>query len=275
MADDLGTPPPPDGAPPVDGPPDDHLPDDRPPAPADPPHALLGGLVRLRQPRSGLRAGLDAVMLAAAAAPRPGGLVLDLGCGPGGVLLCVLARCPGARGVAVERDPGLAALARENIALNGWSDRAEVILGDVADPRLRARLPRCDHALSNPPWWLGGSPPPAPLRAGATHAGGTGLDAWAAALAAPLARGGRAVLVLPAARLDAALAALRGAGLGGIEVMPLWPRAGRPAGRVLLRARRAPGAPVRLLPGLVLHGNEGWTAEAEAVLRGAPLAWGD
>ncbi|MBB5693720.1 tRNA1(Val) (adenine(37)-N6)-methyltransferase [Muricoccus pecuniae] len=240
---------------------------------AGPIHTLLGGLVRLRQPEEGLRAGLDAVMLAASVAARPGQVVLDAGSGPGGVFLCVLARCPGVRAVAVERDPGLAELARENAELNGWGERVEVIEGDVADPALRARLPRCDHAVSNPPYWPGGSAPPHALRAGATHGEESGLPPWAGLLAASLARGGRATMVLPATRLDAGMAALRGAGLGNIEIMPLWPRAGRPARRVLIRARRAPRAPTALLPGLVLHGEEGWTTEAELVLRGAALDW--
>lgn len=238
-----------------------------------PVQGLLGGKVRLRQPDTGLGAGLDAVMLAASVAAAPGAMVLDAGCGAGAVFLCVLARCPGARAVAVERDLELAALARENAALNGWADRVEVLEGDVSDPGLRARLPRCDQAVSNPPFWAGGSPPPDPHRAGATHGGGVGLGEWAAFLAAPLGRGGRAVFVLPAARLDEGILSLRAARLGGIEVMPFWPRAGRAAGRVLLRARRATRAPATLLPGLVLHEGQGWTPAADAVLRGAPLLW--
>lgn len=240
-----------------------------------PVQGLLGGRVRLRQPEDGLGAGLDAVMLAASVSAPPGTVLLDAGCGAGAVFLCVLARCPGARAVGVERDPALAALARENAALNGWADRVEVLVGDVAEAGLRARLPRCDQAVSNPPFWAGGSPPPDARRAGATHGAGVGLDPWAAFLASPLGRSGRATLVLPASRMDEGIAALRAARLGGIEVMPLWPRVGRAAGRVLLRARRARGAPASLLPGLVLHQGQGWTPEADAVLRGAPLSWGE
>ncbi|WP_338662467.1 methyltransferase [Pararoseomonas sp. SCSIO 73927] len=243
------------------------------PSAAGPVHALLGGRVRLQQPAEGLRAGMDAVMLAASVEMRPGGVVLDAGCGPGGVFLCVLARIPGARAVAVERDPVLAALARENAALNGWADRVEVVEADVSDPALRARLPRADAAVSNPPYWPGGSVPPVAIRAGATHAGGVGLRDWAALLGASLARGGRATIVLPAGRLEDGIGALRGAGLGGTEILPLWPRSGDAAGRVLLRARRAPRAPATLLPGLVLHEGAGWTPEAEAVLRGGALGW--
>ncbi|MCR0981215.1 tRNA1(Val) (adenine(37)-N6)-methyltransferase [Roseomonas populi] len=244
-----------------------------PPA-AGPVHTLLGGKVRLRQPAEGLRAGMDAVMLAASVELPPGGVLLDAGCGPGGVFLCVLARLPGVRAIAVERDPVLAALARENAALNGWAARVEVLVGDVADPALRARLPRCDVAVSNPPYWPEGSVPPAALRAGATHAGGVGLGVWGSLIASSLARGGRGTFILPAERLEDGLAALRGAGLGGTEIMPLWPRAGKAAGRVLLRARRAPRAPAVLRPGLVLHAGAGWTPAADAVLRGAPLPWG-
>jgi len=236
-------------------------------------HTLLGGMVRLRQPDHGLRAGLDAVMLAASVDARPGQVVLDAGCGPGGVFLSVLARCPGARAVAVERDPALAALARENAALNGWAERVEVLEGDVADPGLRARLPRCDHAVSNPPYWPGGSVPPEALRAGATHDDGLGLDAWAGLLASSLRSGGWAAMVLPAARMDEGMAALRGVRLGGITLLPLWPRAGLAAKRVLIRARQGSRSPASVLPGLVLHGENGWTAEADAVLRGAPLPW--
>lgn len=240
---------------------------------AGPVQSLLGGRVRLRQPAEGLGAGLDAVMLAASVTAPVGGVMLDAGCGAGAVFLCALARLPELRAVAVERDPLLAALARENAALNGWADRVEVVEGDVADPALRARLPACEMAVSNPPFWPGGSPPPRAIRAGATHGAEVGLDAWARLLAGALGRGGQAAMVLPAARLEEGLGALRSAGLGGTEVMPLWPRAGRAAKRVLLRARRAPRAPNMLLAGLVLHDEGGWTSAADAVLRGDALAW--
>ena len=47
--------------------------------------AFLGGRIRLRQPRRGHRAGTDAVLLAALAAPREGETVYDLGAGVGAV----------------------------------------------------------------------------------------------------------------------------------------------------------------------------------------------
>lgn len=246
--------------------------------------ALLGGRVRLRQPSrsaGGFRAAIDAVLLAAAVPARPGERVLEAGCGGGAAVLCLAARVPGLALVAVERDPDMAALARENAAANGLAGRLWVEVGDVADPALARRLGPFDHAFANPPFWPGGTPPPTALRGAATHAAGAGaagLGDWARFLAAGLRRRGTATLVLPAARFDAGAAALRAAGCGGVALLPLWPRAGVPAKRALLQAVREGRGPARLLPGLVLHeaapggGGGAFTAEAEAVLReGAAL----
>ena len=80
-----------------------------------------------------------------------------------------------------------------------------------------------------------------------------------------------------AATLPACLAALAGAGCGSPAVLPLWPRAGRPAGLVLVQGVKGGRGACRLLPGLVLHAEGGgFTPEAEAVLRnGAGLAVAD
>jgi tRNA1(Val) A37 N6-methylase TrmN6 len=231
---------------------------------------LLGGRLRLRQPRHGLRAGLDAVLLAAAIPARAGDAVLEGGCGSGAVFLCLLARQPELRVFAVEREPALAALARENAALNGVADRVTVLEGDIADPALLRGLPRIAHAFANPPYWPDGSAPPLALRAGATHAGaGPGLRDWAGALAAPLAHRGSLVLVLPAARMAEAAAALRAAQCGGVALLPLWPRAGQAARRILIGGRRGGRAPDSVSPGLVLHQGTAWSPAAEAVLRDA------
>lgn len=248
-----------------------------PSAAADPPpdcteDHLLGGRVRLRQPRQGLRAGLDAVLLAAAIPARPGQRVLEAGCGGGAVFLCLAARVPGLAVLAVERDGALAALARANAEANGLAG-AHVWAGDVRDRALATGLPRCDHAFANPPFWAAGTAPPAARRGAMTHAteaGAATLADWAGFLGLGLKRGGTLSLILPAARLAEGMAALAAAGCGGTRVLPFWPRPGQPAKRLLLQGRREGRGPSRLDPGLVLHApGGGWTPAAEAVLRDA------
>lgn len=235
---------------------------------------LLGGRVLLRQPAHGFRAGLDAVLLAAFVPAAPGERVLEAGCGSGAAFLCLAARVPGLAITAVEREPAMASLARENAATNGIAARIEA--GDVADLALARGLGPCDHAFANPPYWPGGTPPPGAIRRAATHEGDAGLEAWTRFLAAALRHGGRLCLVLPAARFDAGVAAVRAAGCGSVVLLPLAPREGQSAKRVLLMARRGGRGPARLLPPFVLHGADGaFTLAAEAILRhGAALPGG-
>ncbi|MFC0409826.1 tRNA1(Val) (adenine(37)-N6)-methyltransferase [Roseomonas elaeocarpi] len=234
---------------------------------------LLGGRVRLRQPADGLRAGLDAVMLAAAVPARPGERVLELGTGSGPAALCLLARVPGSSVVAVERDAGLAALAAENLALNGWSDRGTVRQADIVDRAALRDLPIADHGMANPPYWEDGRASPDARRAAAMHeCAAVPLLRWTAALSRGVRRGGTGVLILPASRLLDGLGALREVGFGSLAVLPLWPRAGEAARRVLLLGRVGGRGPDRVLPGLVLHHGRDWTGEAQAILRdAAPL----
>ena len=50
-------------------------------------------------------------------------------------------------------------------------------------------------------------------------------------------------------------------------ILPLWQKVGRPAKRVVLRARKGVATRLTLLPGLVLHQDDGsYTADAQAVL---------
>jgi tRNA1(Val) A37 N6-methylase TrmN6 len=228
---------------------------------------LLGGRVLLRQPAGGFRAGLDAVLLAAFVPAAPGQRVLEAGCGSGAAFLCLAARVPGLSVLAVERDGAMAALARDNAAANGVA--AQVTEADVADPALPRALGGCDHAFANPPYWPGGTPPPGALRRAATHESGAALADWARLLAGVLRPGGTASLVLPAARFDAGVAALRAAGCGSLLLLPVAPRERQAAKRVLLRGRRGGRGPARILPPLVLHDGQGFSAAAEAVLRDA------
>jgi tRNA1Val (adenine37-N6)-methyltransferase len=229
---------------------------------------LLNGRVALRQPQTGFRAGLDAVLLAAFVPAKPGETVLEAGPGSGAAFLCLAARVPGLQIRAVEREAAMAALARENAARAGLVARIEE--GDVADLALARRLGPVAHGFANPPYWPGGTPPPGAIRRAATHEAGPGLADWVRFLAAAIAPRGSLSLILPAARFDAAVAAIRGSGFGAVELLPLWPFAGVPAKRVLLRALKGARSPARVLPGLVLHEADGrFTAAAEAILRDA------
>lgn len=231
---------------------------------------LLGGRLRHAQPRHGHRTGLEPVLLAASIPARPGQRVLEGGTGSGAALLCLAARIPGLEGLGLERDPAMAALARANIAANALPG----IAVEEADLTAWAPQAQCDHAFANPPWHApAATPSPNAMKDAARRAAPLLIEAWAKSLARALKPRGTLTLILGADHLAAGLAALSAAGCGSPVLHPFWPRPGRPARLVLLRAIRGGRGPARLLPGLVLHQPDGrFTAEAEAILRdGAAL----
>jgi tRNA1(Val) A37 N6-methylase TrmN6 len=230
---------------------------------------LLDGRVRLRQPREGYRVAIDPVLLAAAVPASADERILDLGCGSGAAALCLLARVPECTLVGLERQPALARLAGENAALNGLGARFRVVEGDLLAPP-KGLGADFDQVLCNPPFQTAAAAQPArhAERAAAHREGEAELADWIAAGLALLRPKGRLNLIHRADRLDEILALLRPAA-GEVAVLPLWPKVGRPAKRVIVQARKASRGPLRLLPGLVLHGDDGaYSAAAQAILRG-------
>lgn len=235
---------------------------------------LLDRRIRLRQPARGYRAGSDAVLLAAAVPARAGQRVLDVGAGAGAVSLCLAWRCAEVEVVGLERSADMAALAAENTVANGLDGRVSTICGDVADPPEAVRRDRFDHVMTNPPFYEAdaGTMSPERLKADAHAETAVPLQAWLAFCLKRLKPGGSLTVIHRASRLPAILAALEGRA-GDIGILPLWPAAGRPAKRVIVQARAGSRGPARLLPGLVLHDDDGDTPRARSLLRdGAALS---
>ncbi len=234
--------------------------------------SLLGGRVRHEQPRHGHRTGIEPVLLAASIPARASDRVLEGGSGAGAALLCLAWRVPGIIGLGIERDPGLAALARRNAELGGIAGLAfRAAALEEADCG-----GKFDHAFANPPWHAPrGTASPDQARDGARRAIPGLFATWARKLAAPLRHRGTLTLAVAAANLAECLAALSDSGCGGLAVLPLWPKPGREAKLVLLRGIKGGHGPSRVLPGLVLHtADGGYTSEASAILRdGAALGF--
>lgn len=235
---------------------------------------LLGGRVRIVQPPDGYRAAIDPVLLAAVTDAEPSHRVLDVGTGTGAAALCLAARLPGVRIVGLESRPEVAEMASRNATLNGVPGRVLVMRGDLKRPPPALAPASFDRVMMNPPYLKAGaaSVPPDPYKAAANVEGEATLADWIGFAALMLKSRGVLTLVHRADRFDEILALLQGR-FGGITLCPLWPRAGEPAKRILVRAVRGAKAPAVLAAGLVLHQPDGrFTPAAEAVLRdAAPL----
>lgn len=241
--------------------------------------AFLGGQVTLLQPKNGYRAGVDPVLLAAAVPAKTGDSVLELGCGAGQALLCLGHRVTGLSLTGVELQPPYVDLARRNGDLN--EQTLDIVQADLADLPLDLRQRRFDHVIANPPYYRNGAHSPAQDDGRRTALGEeTPLAHWIDTASRRLAPKGYLHLIQRADRLADVLVACTNR-LGSLEVLPIAPRVGRAAELILVRARKAGRADLRLHSPLILHEHSthpgdrpDYRAEVEAILRsGAALEW--
>ena len=231
---------------------------------------FLGGRVIVRQMQGGFRAGLDAVMLAAAVPARAGEEILELGAGAGTASLCLAARVSDVSIVGVEIDAVLAGLANDNAKANGAERRVRFVSGDVFDLPKELRRDFA-HVFCNPPFHDdNGEVSPDASRDRALRDKGK-LGDWIELGLKRIESGGTFTAIVRADRLSESLARLPDR---GVSIFPLWPHADEPAKRIILRAVKGSLAGSLLLPGLALHDPDGsYTFEADAVLRdGAALS---
>lgn len=240
--------------------------------------AFLGGRVEAVQSETGHRSGLEAVLLGAALPESFTGTVADLGSGAGVAAMCLAARAPGLMALAVDRDPVALGSLRASLARPAnaaFAARVTPILADIAAPeteRAAAGLGRAvaDAVVMNPPFYVSGQGTPSPdtARAAAHILGDAHVEPWFRAAASVLKPGGTLVLIFRADAVGDLLTAATGR-FGAIALLPIHPRTGQPAHRILLRATKGSRAPLAFLPGLVLHGEAGnaYVPQIEAILR--------
>jgi tRNA1(Val) A37 N6-methylase TrmN6 len=253
--------------------------------------AVLGGRLRLEQPKRGHRVGHDAILLAASCPARAGERAVDLGAGVGAAGLALAARVDGAGVTLIEVDARLAALATKNAQLNGFSARVSVAVLDATAPaRAFAAVGLAPESIArvlmNPPFNDPARHRASPDRqrrlahvsASVSAPAGSGgmLAAWVKSAARLLRPRGTLSMIWRADGLADVLRAL-GPAFGDVTVLPVHAKAGEAAIRILVRAAKASRAPLALLPGLVLNDRSGRpTVEAQSVLReGAALPLGE
>ncbi len=247
--------------------------------------AWLGGRLSLVQPRRGHRVGSDAALLVAAAGGAERRIV-DVGAGVGAVGLALASRDERSNVDLVEIDADLARLAIGNATRNGLAARARVLRLDVVDAGARREAGLADEAadfvVTNPPFFDPGTvrvSPEAP-RARAHvfpsgHSRAAPLAAWIRACLALLAPGGRFAMIHRPEALAQILAAAENR-IGALALLPVHPRAGASAHRLIVSGVKGSKAPLRIAPALVLHRPDGrLTEEADAIHRGGALIdWG-
>jgi tRNA1(Val) A37 N6-methylase TrmN6 len=235
--------------------------------------SVYQGRVRLVQPEQGFRAGTDSLLLAAALACRPGGEALEIGCGCGGALLPAAFRMPEIRFTGVEMVSATVILARRGVILNGFDGRVDVAEGE-ASAWVRDHENRFDLVFANPPYFEPGRISAPGEGKAEAYLESLDLAGWIKAMVFAARPRAPVVMVHRAAELARILTGFDRQ-TGDITVLPIASKPGEDARRVLVRGRKGlKRGPLRLLPTLVLHQQDGSASPAlEAIRRGEAIDW--
>jgi tRNA1Val (adenine37-N6)-methyltransferase len=208
---------------------------------------LLGGRLRLLQPRSGYRINVDSLLLVGFAGERRVERVIDLGAGVGALGLLAMARGIAKRALLVEADERLAELARYNLQQSGLAGEVKQL--DLTTQKLHET--GAALVLCNPPYYPARSHRPAQSPARAAARSGELLPFLKTAAGALARKSGRALFCYPAPQLTELLGLSTQAGLVPKRLRLVQARASEPARLALVELRAARPGGLVIEPPLV------------------------
>lgn len=233
---------------------------------------LFNGKLLVRQPKDGYRFSIDAVLLGHLASLRPQDRLIDIGAGCGIVSLILAFRFPGICIHAVEIQPVLADLARQNVRQNGLEARIEVAQEDLLRIRQQDTGGPFDLMVCNPPYRKArsGRINPDPQKAMARHELAVSLPDVMAAAARLLKRAGRLALIYPSERMADLMAEMRAANIEPKVLRMIHSRADAGAKLVFVEGSLGGNPGLRVGPPLVIYGKDGkYSPEVERMLQGS------
>lgn len=229
---------------------------------------LLTHELRIIQSSEVFSFSLDAVLLARFAGVPPRGRILDL-CTGNGVIPLLLTTRTEATIDGVEIQPRLADMARRSVQLNNLSHKVTIIEDDLRE--WKAGDDRYDAITVNPPYL--------PMQSGdhkgnhhqamARHELGCKLEDVIAACARSIRPGGRVSMVHRPSRLVDIIELMRKYRIEPKRIRFVHPRKEAEANMILIEGTREGRPEVRLLPPLLVYGEDGdYTPELLAVFYG-------
>ncbi len=223
---------------------------------------FLDGELIISQPKQGFRAGSDAVLLAAIA-NECSGKVLDIGCGVGVASLCFSHHNRKSSIIAVDIQDDLLELACDNIKNNNCKN-IEVKKIDVYKDK--PEYQSFNTVITNPPFFKEGHgiKSPSAIKQKA-NTGTMDLNRWIDFCFLSLKDKGDFTIIFTADRLSELLSEMHDK-FGDINIIPLYPKLGQDAKRVIIKAKKNTKGITKLTSGIILHKDNG-DCNIEKILR--------
>lgn len=225
---------------------------------------LFDGALVVCQDKGGYRFSIDAVLLAGLTRVKASDRVVDLGTGCGVVLLILAYRKLGRSLFGIEIQADLAALACQNVVVNGFSDQLRIMALDFREVSKHLKPESFDLVLSNPPYrpLKTGRINPSSQRAIARHELTASLvDVFAAArYLLPLQ--GRLAVIYPAVRLNHLLLVAHQHGFSPKQLTVIHSSVSSRANLVHLEFRKGGGEELRIGSPFFIYGDDGSYSES-------------
>ena len=205
------------------------------------------------------RYGTDSILLGNFIPVRGAKRAIDLGCASGVLSMLMLSRSDTISVTGLEINEEAAALAKENMARNGFSGRCEIVNGDIRSVRELFRAGSFDVVVSNPPYFpvRSGGVSPKTGRAEARGEVACTLEDLCAAAAYLCRWDGRFCLVHRPERLAELFAAMTGHGIEPKRLRFVCHRADAAPSLVLTEGRRGGKPGVAVEPMLIITDPDG------------------
>ena len=184
---------------------------------------------------------------------------IDLGCASGAITLLLLAENDRINMTGLEILDSAAAIARENMAVNGYLERATIICGDIREHRTLFKSGSFDFVVANPPYYPveSGYVSPKDDRAAARSELSCSLEDICRAAAFLCRTGGSFFMVYKPERLAEAVRTMSEQGLEPKRLRLVCTDASKPPSLVLIEARRGGRPGLRIEPSLFLKNADG------------------
>ena len=237
---------------------------------------FLGNKLEIIQFSDGYKGNMDSVLVAASVPAESGQKVLELGCGNGVALCCLLHRVGGLEVYGVEFDKKVADLCRRNISLNKF--KAKVFNGDIATSIRELKSVSFDHVFMNPPYFKKNSVKKSPMRSlNQAKVETIPLSEWFSVAKKRCKPGGKITIIQRVERLPEIIECLYG-DFGQITVQPLSSFKDTSPKTVIVQATKSSSAAFTLLAPKTVHrrdkvsGKVVYEEELKKILRsGYPL----
>ena len=237
---------------------------------------FLGNKLEILQLSDGYRGNMDSVLVAASVAAESGQKILELGCGNGVALCCLLYRIGGLEVYGIEIDKRASDICRQNIILNKFE--ATIFNGDIVTSIRELKSVSFDHVFMNPPYFKRNSVKKSPLPSSSqAKVEAVPLSEWLSVAKKRCKPKGKITIIQRVERLPEIIKCLNG-NFGKITVQPISSFKNTSPKTVIVQATKSSSAAFKLLYPKIVHkrdrisGKVVYQDEFKQILRcGKPL----